>query len=279
MHRLLRMLREIGATKPEAPTTPCSLRDRIIAEYRRYLLQERGLSQATAIREPLLVRAFPDRPAELRHAARPGRHGLCSTSRPQALSRTRPVARDLAALLLALPTAPREDRARLGVRRSFYILSRQIGLRDTSASRGPRLHDFRQAVPFASACSLRARSARCGIVRDGENRRRGLGERSASLLASFSLATDVSGGLLRKLSNSSPGRNRSALAFTDATLCGSTIAGDRDRRRQCLHPSDLPQGCPARDWSGESREIPRLRFWTWLPTGVCGQDPRLPTAG
>ncbi len=29
------------------------------------------------------------------------------------------------------------------VRRTFYILSRQIGLRGASASRGPRLHDFR----------------------------------------------------------------------------------------------------------------------------------------
>ena len=29
------------------------------------------------------------------------------------------------------------------VRRTFYILSRQIGLREASASRGPRLHDFR----------------------------------------------------------------------------------------------------------------------------------------
>jgi integrase/recombinase XerD len=30
-----------------------------------------------------------------------------------------------------------------GVRRTFYLLSRQIGLRDPGASRGPRLHDFR----------------------------------------------------------------------------------------------------------------------------------------
>jgi integrase len=29
------------------------------------------------------------------------------------------------------------------VRRTFYVLSRQIGLRDALASRGPRLHDFR----------------------------------------------------------------------------------------------------------------------------------------
>jgi integrase len=29
------------------------------------------------------------------------------------------------------------------VRRTFYLLSRQIGLRDLGASRGPRLHDFR----------------------------------------------------------------------------------------------------------------------------------------
>jgi integrase/recombinase XerD len=30
-----------------------------------------------------------------------------------------------------------------GVRRTFYLLSRQIGLRDASASHGPRLHDLR----------------------------------------------------------------------------------------------------------------------------------------
>jgi integrase/recombinase XerD len=30
-----------------------------------------------------------------------------------------------------------------GVRRTFYLLSRQVGLRDASASHGPRLHDFR----------------------------------------------------------------------------------------------------------------------------------------
>jgi hypothetical protein len=30
------------------------------------------------------------------------------------------------------------------VHRTFYVLSRQIGLRADGASRGPRLHDFRQ---------------------------------------------------------------------------------------------------------------------------------------
>jgi site-specific recombinase XerD len=49
LHRLLRMLREIGASKPKAPTAPRSARRRVTDEYRRYLLQERGLSQATAV--------------------------------------------------------------------------------------------------------------------------------------------------------------------------------------------------------------------------------------
>jgi integrase/recombinase XerD len=41
---------------------------------------------------------------------------------------------------------PSQTGARLDagqVRRVFYRLSRQIGIRGTSASRGPRLHDFR----------------------------------------------------------------------------------------------------------------------------------------
>ena len=49
LYRLLRMLREIGASKPNAPTAPRSARRRVTDEYRRYLLQERGLSQSTAI--------------------------------------------------------------------------------------------------------------------------------------------------------------------------------------------------------------------------------------
>ncbi len=58
LHRLLRLLREIGATKPKAPTAPRSLRDLVIAEYRRYLLQERGLSQATAVNYVPFVSLF-----------------------------------------------------------------------------------------------------------------------------------------------------------------------------------------------------------------------------
>ena len=38
------------------------------------------------------------------------------------------------------------------VRRTFYKLSRQIGLRTASASHGPRLHDFRQALRFKRCC-------------------------------------------------------------------------------------------------------------------------------
>jgi integrase len=36
------------------------------------------------------------------------------------------------------------------VRRVFYVLSRQIGIRGTSASRGPRLHDFRHRFAVQS---------------------------------------------------------------------------------------------------------------------------------
>lgn len=49
LYRLLRMLRKIGANKQNEPTAPCSARHRVTEEYRRYLLQERGLSQATAL--------------------------------------------------------------------------------------------------------------------------------------------------------------------------------------------------------------------------------------
>jgi integrase len=38
-------------------------------------------------------------------------------------------------------TGNRLDKA--DVHRTFYVLSRQIGLRGPTASRGPRLHDFR----------------------------------------------------------------------------------------------------------------------------------------
>jgi integrase len=36
------------------------------------------------------------------------------------------------------------------IRRVFYVISRQIGIRGASASRGPRLHDFRHRLPILS---------------------------------------------------------------------------------------------------------------------------------
>lgn len=49
LYRLLRMLQEIGASKRDEPTAPRSARNCVTEEYRRYLLLERGLSQATAL--------------------------------------------------------------------------------------------------------------------------------------------------------------------------------------------------------------------------------------
>lgn len=49
LYRLLGMLRDVRASKPKPPGARCSARDRATAEYRHYLLQERGLSQATAL--------------------------------------------------------------------------------------------------------------------------------------------------------------------------------------------------------------------------------------
>ena len=58
------------------------------------------------------------------------------------------------------------------IRRTFYLLSRQIGLRGPSASRGPRLHDMRHG--FASKTLLR-------WYRSGENAERRLPLLSAYL--------------------------------------------------------------------------------------------------
>jgi site-specific recombinase XerC len=48
LNRLLRMLRQNGVTREERRAAPSRL-EKIAEDYRRYLLQERGLSQATAV--------------------------------------------------------------------------------------------------------------------------------------------------------------------------------------------------------------------------------------
>jgi integrase len=52
------MLRDIDASKPKVPAARCSARDRVTAEYRHYMLQERGLSQATALNDVPFVALF-----------------------------------------------------------------------------------------------------------------------------------------------------------------------------------------------------------------------------
>lgn len=54
----LGMLRELGSSKPKAPAARGSAQDRVTAEYRDYLLQERGLSQATALNYVPFVALF-----------------------------------------------------------------------------------------------------------------------------------------------------------------------------------------------------------------------------
>jgi site-specific recombinase XerD len=48
LRRLLAMLRDIGVTAAKAPE-PVDCRDRFISEYRRYLIQERGLAESTLL--------------------------------------------------------------------------------------------------------------------------------------------------------------------------------------------------------------------------------------
>src|SRR5207245_2041336 len=48
LYRLLQMLRQHGVTQEERRATP-SRQGKLLEDYRCYLLQERGLSQATAI--------------------------------------------------------------------------------------------------------------------------------------------------------------------------------------------------------------------------------------
>jgi integrase len=50
------------------------------------------------------------------------------------------------------------------VRRTFHALSRQVGLRGVSASRGPRLHDFRIALRLRRCCTGTALASRLSRV-------------------------------------------------------------------------------------------------------------------
>jgi site-specific recombinase XerD len=58
LQRLLTMLRQIGVVKPEQPLVADNAQTRIVAEFRRYLLQERGLSAATLLNYVPVVELF-----------------------------------------------------------------------------------------------------------------------------------------------------------------------------------------------------------------------------
>jgi site-specific recombinase XerD len=58
LQRLLTMLRQIGVAKPEQPLVADNAQTRILAEFRRYLLQERGLSTATLLNYLPVVEQF-----------------------------------------------------------------------------------------------------------------------------------------------------------------------------------------------------------------------------
>jgi site-specific recombinase XerD len=58
LQRLLTMLRQKGAVKPHRPLVVDNAQARIVAEYRRYLLQERGLSPATLLNYVPIVEQF-----------------------------------------------------------------------------------------------------------------------------------------------------------------------------------------------------------------------------
>ena len=62
--------------------------------------------------------------------------------------RSRVLAVSPSSYLFTSETGNRLDKA--AVHRTFYLLSRQIGLRGPSASRGPRLHDFRHRFAVQS---------------------------------------------------------------------------------------------------------------------------------
>ena len=58
LQRLLTMLRLIGVVKPDQPPVADNAQTRIVAEFRRYLLQERGLSAATLLNYVPVVEQF-----------------------------------------------------------------------------------------------------------------------------------------------------------------------------------------------------------------------------
>ena len=58
LQRLLTMLRQIGVVKPAQPPVADTAQSRIVAEYRRYLLQERGLSPLTLLNYVPVVEQF-----------------------------------------------------------------------------------------------------------------------------------------------------------------------------------------------------------------------------
>jgi len=58
LQRLLTMLRQKGAVKPHQPLVVDNAQARIIAEFRRYLLQERGLSPSTLLNYVPIVEQF-----------------------------------------------------------------------------------------------------------------------------------------------------------------------------------------------------------------------------
>src|ERR1017187_1447402 len=58
LQRLLTVLRQIGVVKPEQPLVVDNPQTRIVAEFRRYLLQERGLSAATLLNYVPVVEQF-----------------------------------------------------------------------------------------------------------------------------------------------------------------------------------------------------------------------------
>ena len=58
LQRLLAMLRQIGVVKPTQPPVLDTVQSRIVAEFRRYLLQERGLSPSTLLNYAPVVEQF-----------------------------------------------------------------------------------------------------------------------------------------------------------------------------------------------------------------------------
>jgi site-specific recombinase XerD len=58
LQRLLTVLRQIGVVKPEQPLVADNAQTRIVAKFRRYLLQERGLSAATLLNYEPVVEQF-----------------------------------------------------------------------------------------------------------------------------------------------------------------------------------------------------------------------------